>query len=56
MTHEFTPDFSRGKRGFSLVELLIALSIISAITAIIVGVYQPVVGQQRYEMLRSNLA
>lgn len=46
----------RNRRGFSLVELLIAMAIIAAIVAIVTEVYQPVVADQRKKLLEANLA
>jgi prepilin-type N-terminal cleavage/methylation domain-containing protein len=43
------------RRGFSLVELLIALAIITAIVRITAGIFQPVVADQEVEVLKANL-
>lgn len=44
-----------GRRGFSLVELLIALAIILAIVAIATGIFQPLVAEQQVDVLKANL-
>ena len=43
------------RRGFSLVELLIALAIVIAIVAIATGIFQPLVAEQQGDVLKANL-
>lgn len=43
------------RRGFSLVELLIALAIILAVVAIATGIFQPLVAEQQVDVLKANL-
>lgn len=43
------------RKGFSLVELLIALAIILAIVAIATGIFQPLVAEQQVDVLKANL-
>lgn len=43
------------RRGFSLVELLIALTIIMAVVATAAGIFQPLVAEQQVEVLKANL-
>ena len=43
------------RTGFSLVELLIALSIIVAVVTVASGVFQPLVADQQREILKANL-
>lgn len=43
------------RRGFSLVELLIALAIIMAIVTIATGIFQPLIAEQSVDVLKANL-
>ena len=43
------------RSGFSLVELLIALSIIMAVVTITTGIFQPIVADQQVTVLKANL-
>ena len=45
----------RRTQGFSLVELLISLAIIMAITAVATGIFQPIVQDQQVDVLKANL-
>lgn len=45
----------RQRRGFSLVELLIALAIITAIVTIATGIFQPLIAEQQADVLKANL-
>jgi type II secretory pathway pseudopilin PulG len=46
---------TRACRAFSLVELLIAISILIIVAAMVAGVYTPMIAQSQEEVLKANL-